>query len=158
MNHYSKYEIRQVVERDGVVAPVNYEPVPDGLTPFWALYGHRRGTMQAIGDFTTYEDVRTAYRLLTGVDCGAEPRDHYGLPSSWPDRVHEARRKDILEIAMWRIGCNENIQLDDDADFSEGEPNPYTSSTNGAYIQTWFWVNFSDTKLDKAVEKSDAQP
>lgn len=55
----------------------------------------------------------------------------------------KTRKERIFELArnnpMLRDG---ELELDENAKISEGDD-------NGAYIQTWMWVSFDDTDLDK---------
>lgn len=54
-----------------------------------------------------------------------------------------SRREQILALARKNPNLREGeLELDDNARVSEGDD-------NGAYIQTWMWVPFDGTTLDK---------
>ena len=55
------------------------------------------------------------------------------------------RELQILELAREQFGEYGAVEFDDDATVSEGDG-------NGAYVQAWVWVDFTDTKLDKEPE------
>ncbi len=57
----------------------------------------------------------------------------------------EIRRAKIIALARGEYACDE-INVDDDAKLSEGD-------ANGAWVQAWVWVNFSDTEFDKEIEE-----
>ena len=54
----------------------------------------------------------------------------------------EKRRKEIVALAQGMFESPEASEIDDDAVVSEGDD-------NGAYVQSWTWVDFSGTPLDK---------
>lgn len=74
---------------------------------------------------------------------GGEAAEKASKPASDDDTEDPARRKKIMELAsnnrMLRDG---ELELDQNAKISEGD-------SNGAYVQTWMWVPFSGTELDK---------
>jgi hypothetical protein len=54
-----------------------------------------------------------------------------------------SRRQQILAIARQSPNLRDGeLELDDNAKVSEGDD-------NGAYVQTWMWVPFDGTPLDK---------
>jgi hypothetical protein len=55
----------------------------------------------------------------------------------------EERRSDIIDLARERHQEEGEVKIDDDAKLSEG-------SDNGCYVQAWVWVDFGETKFDKA--------
>lgn len=68
-------------------------------------------------------------------------------PKDWsPIKKRDASHKQI-----WQLASNSNmlrdgeLELDLNAKISEGD-------SNGAYIETWMWVDFDGTKLDKEAE------
>lgn len=52
------------------------------------------------------------------------------------------RRAAIIEMARKRYVGDGEVKVDDDARLSEGQD-------NGTYVQTWVWVDFYGTPLDK---------
>lgn len=55
----------------------------------------------------------------------------------------KTRKQNILELASQMLLLRDGeLELDSDAKVSEGDD-------NGAYVQTWMWVPFEGTKLDK---------
>jgi hypothetical protein len=60
-----------------------------------------------------------------------------------------SRREQILAIARRNQNLRDGeLELDDNAKVSEGDD-------NGAYIQTWMWVPFDGTPLDKEPSTDD---
>ena len=56
------------------------------------------------------------------------------------------RRKAIIDLAREQLPLREGtVEIDGDALVSEGDE-------NGAYVQTWGWVDFDGTDLDKEAE------
>ena len=60
------------------------------------------------------------------------------------DETHETmlRRKAIVELAIDQHHVDGEVEVDANAEVSEGED-------NGAYVQAWVWVDFSGTQFDK---------
>lgn len=60
------------------------------------------------------------------------------------DEAHETmlRRKAIVELAIDQHHVDGEVEVDANAEVSEGED-------NGAYVQAWVWVDFSGMQLDK---------
>lgn len=54
----------------------------------------------------------------------------------------EARRRAILELARKHHEEDGQVEIDDNAQLSEG-------NDNGCYVQAWVWVDFNDTPFDK---------
>ena len=48
----------------------------------------------------------------------------------------------IIQLARQEYHIEGECEIDDTAQVSEGDG-------NGAYVQAWVWVDFSDTDLDK---------
>ena len=59
----------------------------------------------------------------------------------------KTRRLKILDLAR-QFESEGDLELDDDAKISEGDD-------NGAYVQMWKWVSFSDTELCKGQGSSN---
>lgn len=63
----------------------------------------------------------------------------------------EARRRIAIELAREDDLVSEGgLAIDDDAVVSFGDD-------NGAYVQTWLWVDFAGTQLDQSVKEEDLQ-
>jgi hypothetical protein len=61
----------------------------------------------------------------------------------------QAQRNDrIIEMARDQHQVFGETEIDDGALVSEGDD-------NGAYVQSWIWVDFSDTELDKELEAEE---
>ena len=54
----------------------------------------------------------------------------------------EERRLDIIDLARERHGEEGAVEIDNNAQLSEGDD-------NGCYVQAWVWVEFAGTKFDK---------
>jgi hypothetical protein len=54
----------------------------------------------------------------------------------------EERRSAIIELAREQRQEEGAIEIDDNAQVSEG-------NDNGCYLAAWVWVDFADTKFDK---------
>ena len=57
----------------------------------------------------------------------------------------EERRKAIIELARAEHQSEGSVEIDDNAELSEGD-------YNGCYVQAWVWVDFAGTPLDKELE------
>jgi hypothetical protein len=57
----------------------------------------------------------------------------------------ETRRFGIVELAQQYHQHEGTVEIDDDAQVSEG-------SDNGCYVAAWVWVDFSGTDFDKEKE------
>ena len=62
----------------------------------------------------------------------------------------EERRLDIIELAREHHGEEGAVEIDDNAQLSEGDD-------NGCYVQAWVWVDFAGTKFDKEKESTGDQ-
>lgn len=104
------------------------------------------------GRGTSVPSTRDLDRALTPIKSFATrhklPVPTLGAPvgkSSSPsgDDIDPVRREKIMDLAaespLLRDG---QLELDPSAKISEGDD-------NGAYVQTWMWVPFSGTELDK---------
>lgn len=58
------------------------------------------------------------------------------------DKDETARNERILELAKEQHQRDGECEIDDNAVISEG-------GENGTYVQSWVWVDFADTDLDK---------
>jgi len=58
------------------------------------------------------------------------------------EHLTDPRRQKTLELARATLAREGELEFDDDAIASEGDD-------NGAYVQTWAWVDFAGTNLDK---------
>lgn len=58
------------------------------------------------------------------------------------------RVEKIREMAVDQYHREGELEFDDGAIVSEGDD-------NGAYVQCWRWVDFTDTELDKDAEEED---
>jgi hypothetical protein len=56
------------------------------------------------------------------------------------------RDQDIVELAQKQHYKDGELEVDMDAEVSEGDD-------NGAYVQAWVWVDFTNTKFDKKPTK-----
>lgn len=56
--------------------------------------------------------------------------------------MDEKRKADIVAYAKEHYEVEGELEIDVDAKVSEGHD-------NGAYVQCWKWVEFSDTHFDK---------
>lgn len=57
----------------------------------------------------------------------------------------------IIQLAKQEHHLEGECEIDDMAQVSEG-------AGNGAYVQAWVWVDFSDTDLDKEASEETPQP
>ena len=57
----------------------------------------------------------------------------------------EERRFEIIELAREQHQKEGELEIDDDARVSEG-------NDNGCYVGAWVWLDFANTKFDKAKE------
>ena len=62
------------------------------------------------------------------------------------------REAEIRTLAKNTIEKEGEIEIDDGAVISEAE------ECNGAYVQSWAWVDFAGTPLDKACPDCDGMP
>lgn len=54
----------------------------------------------------------------------------------------EERRFEIVELAREQRGEEGAVEIDDNAELSEG-------NDNGCYVAAWVWIDFDGTKFDK---------
>jgi len=72
-----------------------------------------------------------------------------GLVAQAAAKAQGDREEHILELARDILPLSDGtLELDDMSVVSEGD-------ANGAYVQTWSWVDFSGTELDKEKEDED---
>ena len=62
----------------------------------------------------------------------------------------EFKRLSILELARNEHQKDGEVEIDDNAQLSEG-------NDNGCYVAAWVWVGFSGTPFDKDKEENDEQ-
>lgn len=99
---------------------------------------------------TKKHDAIKALRAMMGAfDIGqkATPTSAIGrgraaLEALKETRAEENRRAIVLKLAQNLHEDEGGLEFDEDAVVSEGDD-------NGAYVQAWKWIDFSETHLDK---------
>ena len=103
-----------------------------------------RAWQSQTGHHVGLEDVSTNGGTLKALS-DAEIDDLCERLNSSPDDSSDAdpeRSAEILHLAKEQIQSDGALEIDDDSLVSEGDD-------NGAYVQAWCWVDFTDTPLDK---------
>ena len=75
-------------------------------------------------------------------ECEADPCEQMQSDEQFNDEQHRLNVIDLARRQFATASTEGFLEIDDDAQLSEGDD-------NGTYLQSWVWVSFAGTLLDK---------